>query len=387
MEGLSLFFHFSCLSLLDTFSQLRTFGKLVDSGAAYAGALILFALKLILGLDGHSENEISGMASQANEILGLKPSSAFAKTSSSGAGRAEGKTLFVWKEWVRFIHYRRLVLESHHVPTAVRHNAINRMDPDVVMAFVRNDGYLRCRSVKKLIPSQQRRQEEVLKLLDQLAYHLPSPDPSTKRIFSFEPTLLPRQGLAEQLLHSDPHRFALLRQSFSSSSLKFALRPEKLARALREKAVSLQVCQGPAWEELDLLVSEFLPSYYKYASSKGKPPRYAFKPARLKRHVREEPGRRNLLLHQPWNAYWTRSMCGNQTINRLDWKVLSAQLPPTFRWMLKEVAESCSEKPRDLYLKLRQVETILLRWTQATHTLLPDQVLKRRLNFAKHIVL
>ena len=106
-------------------------------------------MKLIFGLDGATEYKISDFAEQANNLLKLKPSSSFArrkgsenvlpKQSSMGV-----KTLFVWKDWVRFIEYRRLAMERNHVPTAIRKGLVKKMDPDYVLRFAQNEGYYHC---------------------------------------------------------------------------------------------------------------------------------------------------------------------------------------------------------------------------------------------------
>ena len=378
--------------------RLKTFGNHVDIGTGYAAALILFALKLTLGLDGTSEHKISSMAAEANEILRLKPSSSFAKNTQgpyvNGDASGQPPTIFVWKEWVRFMRYRRLILETEHVPTAIRHKALARMDPDIVMAFARGKGYLSCKNVKKLRPSRQKSQEDTLELLEDIMASRRQ-EKSTTVPIAFKPTVLPRQGLAEQLYE----KYGLLRQDFPSSSLKPLLQTKTLASALQQKDVGLDVCQGPAYDEVDLLGSQFVPLLCRTAFKRKRgalgrptegPAHYAYKTFRRCHQIRAASGsgqQKKLVLFQPWQAYWSLSIRGTAKLTQFDWKVLSAQLPPTFLWMLNEVAESCGEKPMDLYAKLQTVETILLRYCQRSYSLVPQDDLKWRIASAKKVVL
>ena len=83
-------------------------------------------MKLIFGLDGATEYKISDFAEQVNNLLKLKPSSGFARKKQGSENVRhqpsfmDVRTLFVWKEWVRFIEYRRNAINRNHVPTAIR---------------------------------------------------------------------------------------------------------------------------------------------------------------------------------------------------------------------------------------------------------------------------
>jgi hypothetical protein len=64
-------------------------------------------------------------------LLKLKPFSSFASKQhgfekENNQEKSQGiKTVFFWKEWVRFIEYRHNVIDRTHVPTAIR-KAIGR---------------------------------------------------------------------------------------------------------------------------------------------------------------------------------------------------------------------------------------------------------------------
>jgi len=382
--------------------KLRRIGRLADSGTKYAGALVLIALKMMFGLDGHSENKISEFASQANAALQLKASSAFTMRKDLEANVAgtdhtsptEMETLFVWKEWVRFIEYRRILLETFYVPSSIRARKMRQMDPKRMMRYARKEGELRCNrnvSFKKL-SSYKKRQGQFMEIFEDLSKSFPSQSNPTPTEQAFRPCIFPHHGLAEQLLDFDPERFSLLRQSFPESSLRFTLRPKSLARDLHRVGYGLNVCQGPAYAEANLLSTDFVSSAVKFSKKKTSSVRFFSGRAKLKRNIKpvirtSAKDSKELLLYQPSWAYWTRSVRCKTTLNGLDWKVLSNQLPPTFRWTLKLVAESLGEKQKDLYVELRGVETILNRWTQSVHSLAPKTEFDRKLKSARTLVL
>lgn len=66
-----------------------------------AMAYIIFVLKLIFGLDGHREEEMSVSARNVNETL-----------EKIGAARK----IFVYKDWMEFIEYRQAILGPHYHP-------------------------------------------------------------------------------------------------------------------------------------------------------------------------------------------------------------------------------------------------------------------------------
>lgn len=362
---------------------------------------MVIALKLILGLDGSSEYKISDFADKANDLLQLKASSGFSrrkkdqnKTNSSSTHRL--KTLFVWREWVRFVEYRRLTLERTHVPTAIRKGVVNKMDPEYVLRFAKNEGYLhyhRTGRQTEIIPKE----EQILKFLDQSSKRF-SPSPSSvKRIPVFRPTLLATQGLAEQLLQFDRSEYSLLEQRFSDSSLSFAIDPKPLADALKRcnPPHNLKICLGPAYVDVNLTLP-FISSRAKMSQMLNDMDRYGAKPIKIRPVIipasvmfeeeeEEEEGddasqpRPSLLLFQPSSGYWSRSLYAKAMTNN-EWDLFSAELPSTFVWMLNLICDSIEEAPKDLYMTLSYLETIIfMRHTKLEHSLTTPKVLKHRL--------
>lgn len=72
-----------------------------------AMAFIIFVLKLIFGLDGHREEELSTSARNINETLEQIDDS---------------RKIFVYKDWMEFIEYRQEILARHYHPMLFSHD-------------------------------------------------------------------------------------------------------------------------------------------------------------------------------------------------------------------------------------------------------------------------
>lgn len=68
-----------------------------------AMAFVLFTLKLLFGIDGYREEEMSKSSRLINQAV--------------KDARLEEKTIFVYKDWMSFISYRSVILEKFYHPT------------------------------------------------------------------------------------------------------------------------------------------------------------------------------------------------------------------------------------------------------------------------------
>jgi hypothetical protein len=186
-------------------------------------------MKLVLGLDGTTEFQISDFATKVNNLLKLKPSSSFASKqqgveNENNQETSQGtKTLFVWKEWVRFIEYRRNVIDRTHVPTAIRKAIVKKMDPAYVYQFAQTEGFYHYNRPTTELSEIDR---SILEVFEKASKRFPSPPGPPKRIPRFRSSLFGLQSLADQLLEFDPSEYGQLKQEFSTSSLVFARKPK-----------------------------------------------------------------------------------------------------------------------------------------------------------------
>ena len=320
-------------------------------------------------MDGDTEYEISDFAMKVNNLLNLKPSSGFARQqhgienadlpeSSSGL-----KTLFVWREWVRFIEYRKAAINATHVPTAIRRKMVGEMDPDYVLHFAQNGGFNHCHRPKSGLTADDKR---FLGIFEKGAQRFPSP--SEKKIPTFRPSLFGSHGLSEQLLEFDHEKYGLLKQDFSSSSLVFSRNPGLLASALKKASTPhrLNIRKGSANKE-SILTMPFVSSRSGMSLKYLNMDRYAWKIVTHEPEVvsvstlsddEEEDSRPILVLFEPRHSYW---IAANQSKSMSfdEWNLFSAGLPPTFLWMLELICESIEESPRDFYEIFIAVEHII----------------------------
>ncbi|KAI9558157.1 hypothetical protein GHT06_014910 [Daphnia sinensis] len=389
--------------------KLSSFGIDIDGQSIYAASLVLISLKFVFGLDGTTEYKISDFAEKYNELLKLKPSSGFSRRQASAENGncdngshqpSDTKPLFVWREWVRFIEFRRIAIERTHVPTAIRKDLLDKIDPEYVLRFAENEGFLLCNS-KSTDEERPEKEKVLLSFIEKLSDTYPKPFTPTKRIPIFRPSLLGSQGLAEQLIEFDESKYGLLKQDFSSSSLVFARNPKVLASALKKANPphGLKLQKGPAYKKVRL-TTPFINSRCGISlNTKSERTietnRYGCKIFELNPEIvpvsalSDEEGEEDddnctqpepsLLLFQPAADYWISSAVARlMSIN--EWNLFSAGLPPTFLWMLKLISEGIEETPRDFYIAFQCVESIImLRHTELKHTLSEGKQIKSRL--------
>ncbi|XP_067007471.1 TATA box-binding protein-associated factor RNA polymerase I subunit B [Anabrus simplex] len=174
-------------------------------------AIIIIILKLLLGLDGKTEDVISSTASKINSLLSDRVSS----------------QLFVWRDWVQFIVCRKALVVQYHFPTR------DKIAPEV---YIKPQVYINCweqlrdkcgpskavpcRSTNKLLVNSMKQPFLKLKGLD------------TKEVekLYFPPTLTPYYSYVKEILSFLPNGEVMtarniLSQDFTSMDLEYLLRP------------------------------------------------------------------------------------------------------------------------------------------------------------------
>ena len=311
------------------------------------------------------------------------------------------------------------MLKRYHVPTAIRHGEVEKMDPEFVLHFAKTDGSLLLHSYNTSQDPKKEKMQEWAKVAEEtaekLANHFSSLNTGgeCRRIANFKPTILPNQGIIEQLVEFDPVAFGGIKQHFMQSSLTFVLEPEPLATALRrtDKPHEVYVCRAPAIEETYLSTPFVLSTKARNLQSSkkndnAKKATIDKKLSNLKRHeyhlvkldqkeivpvldsvcdedVAATQGLPKLVLYQPSAMYWVRAVRRDYDLNPEDWVVLQAELPGTFVWMLNQIADIIEEKPEYVYAKLTDLETIIFQGSgNLLHTLTNAKELKKRLSAA-----
>lgn len=89
-------------------------------------AMVLFVVKLVFGLDDKRENEISESARLLNAKLKKL--------------KSDRKPLFVWKDWMRFIEMRNVILSQCHYPTCCAEDPDSSDSAHLYLDFLHQQG-------------------------------------------------------------------------------------------------------------------------------------------------------------------------------------------------------------------------------------------------------
>ncbi|EFX65232.1 hypothetical protein DAPPUDRAFT_117456 [Daphnia pulex] len=310
-------------------------------------------------------DRISDFATKVNNLLKLKPSSSFASKqqgveNENNRETSQGiKTPFVRKEWVRFIEYRRNVIDRTHVPTAIRKGIVKKMDPAYVYQFAQTEGFYHYNRPTTELSEIDR---SILEVFEKASKRFPSPPGPPKRIPRFRSSLFGLQGLADQLLEFDPSEYGQLKQEFSTSSLVFARKPKLLAAALKKANPPhlLNIHKGPALKDRKFVMT-LITSRCGISKSSSQMDRYAWKIVTVESELDEfydSQSRPSLLLHDPSFGYWISAL-RLELVTFVDWNLFSASLPSSFLWLLQLICEGIEESPRDFYPTFNAVEAIV----------------------------
>ncbi|KAG8232012.1 hypothetical protein J437_LFUL011953 [Ladona fulva] len=233
-------------------------GKGVTELPNYEGramAIILYSMKLIFGLDGFTELKLSQFARKANKILSLHHSH---------------KEFFVWGDWVKYIEFRKQLVERYHFPSSYND------EPEEVYMFrdlystvpplPLSQSFYKC--VKFLDPFSEHNghcgkkgeaewRRFMKKELDEIIGN-EAQLPIERLHVNFEPSVTPYFSYFKQLHGNMVLRKSwsrnvngapceqLFNASFHGTSLAFVLTPKSCIQDLKEKGVSVTVVEGSA---------------------------------------------------------------------------------------------------------------------------------------------
>lgn len=162
---------------------------------------IMFVIKLIFRLDDKTEYEFSKQAATFN------------------TGKPE--KLFIWKEWMDFIDYRKLALTRHHFPTAKLYDEENVHTAKLFARFSEHQRFAMASTTKLS------RQSEVLEIMLNRLKNLQSSE--CDELILVLPSLLPFATATEVLLNSkkvsDENLYNTLSADFRNSSINYVVNP------------------------------------------------------------------------------------------------------------------------------------------------------------------
>ena len=343
-------------------------GKIPNPDACAAGFLLI-AVKLLLGLDGVSENNISRFAERVNQILGSKPSSRFNPVPPA-ADRGH-KTQFVWDDWVRYTEYKTLMLTKHHVPTAIRNGGLASVDVDYFKHFCSNRSAV-AKARKR--PVSEDVSKSIEQVLDEIC-DIGASVNSENKFPAFKPGLLATHSLVEELIKTDPAKFRLLENRFPDSTFQCIANPEQLACAISQADPSVVLNTCPDCDESGLRIFNMNASFYgswksdavQDNSTNIKVEKPKIKCPAHTSNCHQDGGKE--YLHVPSHDYWTFATMYLDRSSTDDWVLVSSKLPGSFLWLLNLVSRNIEEQPKILYYVLSSLESAIMpRHASVLHT-------------------
>ncbi|XP_011303328.1 TATA box-binding protein-associated factor RNA polymerase I subunit B [Fopius arisanus] len=192
---------------------------------AKAMAAIIMVMKILFGLDGVTECEISHVIDIINQVAEEKD-------------RLDCK-LFSFTEWQRYIECRRTVLINYHSATRFK------LDPEVPSRDVNEYlDYL----TKFVGPASLGKRlhgwtESINMNMDNLAQNLPE----TKPVRSFEPSLTPMHSYLQELLVDDEVDLpSVLRQDFTCTKVGYMTNTNTVKELADECGIDLEIVESSA---------------------------------------------------------------------------------------------------------------------------------------------
>lgn len=223
-----------------------------------AVAMVLFAVKLLFGLDDKRERELSASAHAINTKLDEL--------------KSNRTRLFEWTHWMRFVEMRNVILAQCHYPTG------SVVDPESVVTdhlveFMRQQGLddlePNCRAAQCTVAMENMRTvfEDASKLYETNA--------ADKSLLVFQPSLTPKRSYLDRLLSEaetsqNVYIPDFMRNDPSKSDMEPFLDPTDLKRFLQTLGIGLRL-KNARWNERLTFNPVFVKNFpYESKSNYGK---------------------------------------------------------------------------------------------------------------------
>ncbi|XP_069695456.1 TATA box-binding protein-associated factor RNA polymerase I subunit B isoform X2 [Periplaneta americana] len=196
-------------------------------------AFIIVLLKLLLGLDGKTEDKVSKVSKKLNRLLENDP--------------ASDTRLFVWNDWVKYIECRKSVLAAFHFPTEVAQNPDKFSDPSAFIKFwEKMKTKDKFRQDRIILSQLHKMNPELTSALEYAFLKLEKNDSGRDNVLNFVPSLTPRKSHLETILQSKSSSLSstvrnILNQDFTTTKLQHLIKPEEYIAMAEKKGINLVV--------------------------------------------------------------------------------------------------------------------------------------------------
>lgn len=215
-----------------------------------AMAFIIFVLKLLLGLDGKTEYEISKVTKKLNELC----------EGSAGTAR-----LFVWEEWVQYIECRKSVFGRFHFPTqtSLYQDTFNKPN-NFVKFWKRMKSKDTKRHNRLLFTRLSKMNPELVSAMKHVFVKLVEEEKDDDSTVDFVPSLTPQKSNLKAIIASQPSAFQtsateipspadILKQDFTSTTLQHLIKPERYVAMAHMRGTEIVVQKRSAQNQVKVV--------------------------------------------------------------------------------------------------------------------------------------
>ncbi|XP_057340353.1 TATA box-binding protein-associated factor RNA polymerase I subunit B isoform X1 [Microplitis mediator] len=199
---------------------------------ARAMAIIIVTMKILFGLDGVTENEMSRVIERINLVAEEK-------------GVLDSR-LFSFREWQRYIECRRCILVNEHFPTKLRHDPHSTGNSHLYIDFY-NAVQAKVERDTSNEPKHHCRPKTIFDNMIERVETLTDNMVKTKKSKVFTPSLTPQHSYLQQLLADPDKDFPrILTQDFPSTKVGFIMKPESLKELAAQCDIELNIVDSSA---------------------------------------------------------------------------------------------------------------------------------------------
>ncbi|XP_015597205.1 TATA box-binding protein-associated factor RNA polymerase I subunit B [Cephus cinctus] len=201
---------------------------MIPNYEARAMAFIIVILKLLFGLDGITEYEISRFAETTNQMV-------------AESGRLDS-TLFSFREWQRYIECRKALLTKLHFPTKLKYEQDLPSTSHLYLGFLKWMQSKKERDDTEEPKPKVAMPQELSNAMSQCIGKLNENSLPLNAGETFAPSLTPQYSYLEQLLeNSDRDIPNLLRSNFAETKIAYTTKPEMVKKLIFGDHVNLEV--------------------------------------------------------------------------------------------------------------------------------------------------
>lgn len=335
------------LQILESTEEMKMLNyRRIPNYEGRAMALLLYALKLLFGIDDVTEDHLSKLSNQLEKITRTQ--------------------FFNWNIWMEYIEWRKLLISEYHYPTRHLIQSNHLEGSSHIFAYYWN------KQISKYDYLAETRHNTHIFTFQNYFKKLNIYSETKSMIVEMPPSLTPYSTYLSTIENTvnnvTPEKF---NNNYSTASIQFALNPKKFikdnnlnGKVIKTRKFQRSVRIKPRHGQkkgLDLTPCKIKQKYSMAEPMKEKVSNdvlHADTHAASDAYVYGD----KLLFLKPSSYYWVNY---GTPLNRKDYstkefRIIEKELPKNFLWLLKTCSHLIQMEPKTLYVELLIVEGYLL---------------------------